>query len=71
VHLIQAGNELNMVRLWLGHVNLNTTHMYIEIDMKMKKEILMKTQPPAMKPEVKKWKEPKIIEWLNELCEVS
>lgn len=68
MHLLQAGNELNVVRLWLGHANLNTTHMYVEINMEMKKEILSRTKPPKLKKEVKKWQGPKILEWLNELC---
>jgi len=67
MHLLQAGNELNVVRLWLGHSSLNTTHMYIEINMEMKKEILSKSQPPKLKQEVKKWQRPKILEWLDEL----
>lgn len=69
MHLLQAGNELNVVRLWLGHASLNTTHMYVEINMEMKKKILSKTQSPKLKQEVKKWQRPKILEWLNELCE--
>jgi site-specific recombinase XerD len=69
MHLLQAGNELNVVRLWLGHASLNTTHMYVEINMEMKKEILSKTLPPKLKQEVKKWRRPKILEWLDELCE--
>ena len=68
MHLLQAGNELNVVRLWLGHSQLNTTHMYIEINMKMKKEILSKMQPLQLKQQFKKWKRPKILEWLEELC---
>jgi len=68
MHLLQAGNDLNVVRLWLGHADLNTTHMYIEINMKMKKEILSKTQPPRLKQEKKRWQRPKILEWLDELC---
>jgi hypothetical protein len=43
--------------------------MYVEINMEMKKEILSKTQSPKLKQEVKKWQRPKILEWLNELCE--
>ena len=69
MHLLQAGNELNVVRLWLGHSSLNTTHMYIEINMEMKKEILSKMHPLKLKRKVKKWKTPKILKWLEELCE--
>ncbi len=68
MHLLQAGNELNMVRLWLGHANLNTTHMYVEINMKMKKDILSKAQPPELKYEKKKWQKTEILAWLDELC---
>ncbi len=69
MHLLQAGNDLNFVRLWLGHSNLNTTHMYIEINMEMKKEILSKAQPIQLKSEEKKWQNPKILEWLNNLSD--
>jgi site-specific recombinase XerD len=65
MHLLQAGNELNMIRLWLGHSSLDTTHMYVELDMKMKKEILNKCQPPILKEKKKLWKQPKILEWLE------
>jgi hypothetical protein len=37
--------------------------------MEMKKEILSKTQPPKLKQEAKKWRRPKILEWLDDLCE--
>lgn len=67
MHLLQAGNELNMVRLWLGHVSLNTTHMYIEIDMQMKRDILLTTNPPNTNVERKIWQQPKILQWLDQL----
>ena len=76
MHLLQAGNELNMVRLWLGHVSLNTTHMYIEIDMQMKREILQTTNPPRSRLKQRIWQQPKILQWLDQLscgtglCEV-
>jgi site-specific recombinase XerD len=68
MHLLQAGNDLNVVRLWLGHADLNTTHMYVEINIEMKNEILSKTQPPRLRGEKKRWQRPKILEWLDELC---
>lgn len=46
MHLIQAGNDINMVKLWLGHADINTTHIYVEIDMKMKQKILNTMRPP-------------------------
>ena len=46
MHLIQAGNDINMVRLWIGHADINTTHIYVEIDMEMKQKILSTSRPP-------------------------
>jgi len=78
--LIQSGNDLNMVKLWLGHADINTTHMYVEIDMDMKRKILDTCQTPASNIKTnknKKWQKPNILKWLNELakrpqlCEVQ
>lgn len=46
MHLIQSGNDINMVKLWLGHADINTTHIYVEIDMEMKQKILNTMRPP-------------------------
>ncbi len=35
-HLLRAGVDINTIRAWLGHVSLNTTNVYAEIDMDMK-----------------------------------
>ena len=40
MHLLQDGVDLNMIRSWLGHVNLDTTHQYVEADVEMKRRIL-------------------------------
>ncbi len=40
MHLLQAGIDLTVIRSWLGHVNLQTTHSYVEIDMDMKRKVL-------------------------------
>src|ERR1035438_6431172 len=31
-HLLRAGVDINTVRAWLGHVSLDTTNIYAEID---------------------------------------
>lgn len=36
VHLLHAGVDINTIRAWLGHVSLETTNRYAEIDLKMK-----------------------------------
>jgi site-specific recombinase XerD len=40
VHLLRAGVDINTIRAWLGHVSLNTTHVYAEVDMEMKAKAL-------------------------------
>ena len=39
-HLLRAGVDINTIRAWLGHVSLNTTNMYAEVDLEMKAEAL-------------------------------
>jgi len=45
MHLLQAGIDLSIIRSWLGHVSLMTTHAYIEIDMEMKRKVLTAYSP--------------------------
>jgi site-specific recombinase XerD len=35
-HLLRAGLDINTIRAWLGHVSLNTTNVYAEVDLEMK-----------------------------------
>ena len=66
MHLLRSGNDVNMVSSWLGHVDINTTHIYLEIDMEMKKKMLEKTDAPAINNKVA-WHKPDVLEWLNAL----
>lgn len=40
MRLLQSGVDLSVIRSWLGHVSLNTTHHYIEADVEMKRRAL-------------------------------
>lgn len=40
MHLLRAGVDINTIRAWLGHVSLNTTNVYAEIDLEMKAKAL-------------------------------
>jgi integrase/recombinase XerD len=40
VHLLRAGVDINTIRAWLGHVSLDTTHVYAEVDLEMKTKAL-------------------------------
>lgn len=67
MHLLRAGNEVNMVSYWLGHADINTTHVYVEIDMDMKRQMLQKTEAPAVNNALP-WRKPNILQWLSRLA---
>jgi integrase/recombinase XerD len=48
-HLLRAGVDLNTIRAWLGHVSLDTTQIYAEIDLEAKARALEKCQTPDSK----------------------
>jgi site-specific recombinase XerD len=47
VHLLEAGVEVNVIRGWLGHVSLDTTNRYAEINMRAKEAALLACEPPS------------------------
>jgi site-specific recombinase XerD len=47
MHLLQAGVDLIVIALWLGHESPVTTHGYVEADMAMKERALAAITPPA------------------------
>lgn len=72
VHLLAAGVEVNVIRAWLGHVSLNTTNRYAEINLKMKAEALKTCEPPvSISPELPRrpvWRDdPSLLKWLQSL----
>jgi len=48
--LLQSGVDLAIIRSWLGHVSLDTTHHYIEADVEMKRRALEKCPASITKP---------------------
>lgn len=71
VHLLQSGNDISVVKDWLGHADVNTTHGYVEIDMNMKRKALEACEPPQVKTAKgrPKWMKPSILQWLDQLSE--
>ena len=67
MHLLRSGNDVNMVSYWLGHADINTTHIYVEIDMEMKRQMLQKAIPPHVKKPLP-WQKPGVLQWLNNLA---
>jgi len=67
MHLLRAGNDVNMVSYWLGHADTNTTHIYVETDMEMKRRMLQKAGAPAVKKPLP-WQKPDVLQWLKALA---
>jgi len=70
MHLLRAGNDVNMVSYWLGHADINTTHIYVEIDMEMKQRMIQKAGAPDVKKPLP-WHKPNVLNWLNALAKGS
>lgn len=67
VHLLQSGVELNLIRSWLGHVNLETTQRYAEIDLAQKRRALDMVTPVGKPHRHTAWQAESIIGWLERL----
>jgi integrase-like protein len=39
-HLLRAGVDINTIRAWLGHVSIDTTNVYAEVDLETKTQML-------------------------------
>jgi len=66
MHLLRAGNDINMVSYWLGHADINTTHIYVEIDMEMKQKMIAKAGAPNIGDKIP-WQQPHVLQWLSQL----
>lgn len=72
MHLLEAGVEINVIRGWLGHVSLDTTHRYAEINMRSKEAALEACEPPvtasAAFPRRPVWRDDAaLLNWLTSL----
>jgi integrase/recombinase XerD len=67
-HLLCAGVDINTIRSWLGHVSLNTTNVYAEIDLEMKAKALAKCQVAEPAKGNRRWREdPELMTFLHSL----
>lgn len=48
MHLLQAGVNITVIAVWMGHESPVTTHQYVEADLEMKQRALKTLQPPRM-----------------------
>ncbi len=47
MHMLQAGVDITVIALWLGHESPVTTHRYVEADIAMKERALKTLQEPS------------------------
>ena len=69
-HLLQSGVDINTIRAWLGHVSINTTNIYTEVNMEVKAKALEICKPniSVLKKKCGHFKENKdLMEFLNSL----
>jgi site-specific recombinase XerD len=46
MRLLHAGVDTSVIALWLGHVSVETTQIYLHADMNLKEKALARTRPP-------------------------
>ncbi len=66
MHLLQAGVDISVIALWLGHESPVTTHQYIEADLAMKERALARLREPDAK--IQRYRAPdSLIDFLKTL----
>lgn len=67
--LLQATNDITVVKDWLGHADVNTTHGYVEANLEMKRKALAARGVPTDGDDKRhcKWRTPSLLQWLEEL----
>ena len=67
-HLLRAGVDINTIRGWLGHVSLETTNIYAEVDFETKAKALAKCDIPDTEGGHRRWRDqPALMDFLRTL----
>ena len=66
MHLLQAGVDVTLIALWLGHESTETTHQYVEADMEMKRRVLDHLDAPPVQTGRPRRPEP-LLDFLDQL----
>jgi site-specific recombinase XerD len=68
MHLLQSGVPLELIRDFLGHVDVKTTEIYARANLEMKRKALEKVADVSPLPKIPSWTQNKtLIEWLHSL----
>ncbi len=67
LHLIESGNDITIVKEWLGHAHIKTTSQYLEVSVERKRKALEKMPPPdgGLPTESPQWTQSDIMEFLS------
>lgn len=66
MHLLQAGVDISVIALWLGHESPTTTHHYVETNLTMKERALARLHEPEAK--IQRYRAPdSLIDFLKTL----
>lgn len=69
LHMIQANIDISVVKDWLGHADIRTTSLYVEINTEMKRKALEKCPPPGIEQdETPLWHQPAVMALLNSIA---
>lgn len=67
-HLLRAGVDINTIRGWLGHVSIDTTNIYAEIDLETKAKALAKCAVAQDGQSKRRWRgQPELMAFLRNL----
>ncbi|MDA3924671.1 MAG: tyrosine-type recombinase/integrase [Kiritimatiellae bacterium] len=69
LHLIESGNDISVVKDWLGHADIRTTSLYLEVSIERKRRALEKMPPLSERgiPETARWQQPELLRFLTKL----
>ena len=68
MHLLQSGISLDMIRDFLGHVDVKTTQIYARANLEMKRTALEKLTDPSPVRTLPSWQQNKdLLDWLRSL----
>jgi site-specific recombinase XerD len=68
VHLVASGSDVTVIRSWLGHAGLDTTHHYAQASVDTKRQALEAVNPAARGQKPPSWKRnADLLTWLDSL----
>lgn len=68
MHMLQSGISLDMIRDFLGHVDVKTTQIYARPNLEMKRQALEKITDSSPVHAIPSWQQNRdLLDWLRSL----